>query len=162
MNALIESSYWKSSAFMWTYDDWGGWYDHVKPPQVDKFGYGFRVPGAAREPIRAAGYIDHTTLDFTSILKFIEENWNLKPLASRDANANSIAGAFDFTAAPRSPAIVRRARVTAAHPEALDHLPGVRAIAVVLTALLIALPRRTNARRRGHRWGAVAMRAAST
>jgi phospholipase C len=44
INALMSSSAWDSSAFMWTYDDWGGWYDHVPPPQVDEYGYGFRAP----------------------------------------------------------------------------------------------------------------------
>ena len=110
MSGLIESQYWKSSAFIWTYDDWGGWYDHVKPPRVDKLGYGFRVPALLVSPYARRGHIDHTTLDFTSVLKFIEDNWNLKPLASRDANANSIAGAFDFSQTPRSPAIVAAVR----------------------------------------------------
>ena len=81
---------WKSSAFMWTYDDWGGWYDHVRPPQVDRYGYGFRVAGAAGQPVRPRGYVDHTPLDFTSILRFIEENWGLQPLASRDREGEHV------------------------------------------------------------------------
>jgi phospholipase C len=106
MNALIASKYWDSSAFTWTYDDWGGWYDHVKPPKVDKWGYGFRAPALLVSPYARRGYIDHTTLDFTSYLKFIEQNWNLRPLGPRDAKANSIIGAFDFSQTPRSPAII--------------------------------------------------------
>ena len=50
VNALMRSPSWDSSAFMWTYDDWGGWYDHVKPPQVDEYGYGFRVPALLVSP----------------------------------------------------------------------------------------------------------------
>ena len=73
---------------MWTYDDWGGWYDHVKPPQVDPYGYGFRVPALLVSPWARHGYVDHTQLDFTSMLKFIEENWGLAPLAARDAAAH--------------------------------------------------------------------------
>jgi phospholipase C len=106
INQLQRSSSWKSSAFTWTYDDWGGWYDHVKPPQVDSYGYGFRAPALLVSPYARTGYVDHTTLDFTSILKFIENNWSLQPLAQRDARANSIGSAFDFSQAPRKPRFV--------------------------------------------------------
>jgi len=105
-SALIASRAWKSSAFMWTYDDWGGWYDHVPPPRVDRYGYGFRVPAVLISPYARRGFVDHTTLDFTSMLKFIEDNWSLKPLARRDAKARSIAGAFDFSAPPRPAALL--------------------------------------------------------
>jgi phospholipase C len=106
INSLQQSSAWKSSAFTWTYDDWGGWYDHVRPPQVDRYGYGFRAPALLVSPYARRGYIDHTTLDFTSILRFIEENWSLPPLAQRDARANSIRSAFDFSQPPRAPEFV--------------------------------------------------------
>jgi len=101
INSLIASPEWKSSAFLLSYDDWGGWYDHVKPPRVDKYGYGFRVPAILVSPYAKRGFVDHTQLDFTSILRFIEDNWRLKPLTSRDAHANSIATGFDFRQAPR-------------------------------------------------------------
>ena len=87
INELMRSPHWNSSAFMWTYDDWGGWYDHVTPPQVDAYGYGFRVPALLVSPYARKGYVDHTTTDFTSVLKFIEENWRLAPLAERDRKA---------------------------------------------------------------------------
>jgi phospholipase C len=103
---LMDSSSWRSSAFLLAYDDWGGWYDHVKPPQVDNFGYGFRVPAILVSPFARQGYVDSTTLDFTSILRFIEDNWSLRPLTRRDATAKSIAGGFDFKAAPRLPSFV--------------------------------------------------------
>lgn len=102
LQALIQSKAWSSSAFMLTYDDWGGWYDHVPPPQVDEYGYGFRVPALLVSPYAKRGYIDSTTLDFTSILRFIEQNYDLEPLATRDAQANSLEGAFDFTRPPRA------------------------------------------------------------
>lgn len=101
INALSRSSAWPSSAFLLTYDDWGGWYDHVAPPQVDADGYGFRVPALLISPFSRQGVINHTQLDFTSILRFIEDNYHLAPLATRDATANSLASAFDFDAAPR-------------------------------------------------------------
>lgn len=106
INALMDSSAWRSSAFLLAYDDWGGWYDHVQPPQVDRFGYGFRVPAILVSPYAREGYIDSTTLDFTSILQFIEHNWGLRPLTHRDATAKSIAGGFDFAAAPREASFV--------------------------------------------------------
>jgi phospholipase C len=110
VNALMRSSSWKSSAFMWQYDDWGGWYDHVRPPQVDAHGYGFRTPALLVSPYARRGHIESSTLDFTSILKFIEENWGLKPLAARDRKAKSIARAFDFTQPPREAAFLSRDR----------------------------------------------------
>jgi len=88
IQALMQREAWYSSAFMIAYDDWGGWYDHVNPPQVDEYGYGFRVPALMIGPYAKRGYIDHTVLDYGSMLKFIEENWGAKPLATRDAQAN--------------------------------------------------------------------------
>ena len=100
---LMRSSAWDSSAFMLAYDDWGGWFDHVTPIQVDAYGYGPRVPALLISPYAKKGYIDHTVLDFTSILKFIEQNWSLATLATRDTNANDFLEAFDFNQSPRSP-----------------------------------------------------------
>lgn len=110
---LMRSSSWNTSAFMLLYDDWGGWYDHVTPPQVDAFGYGLRVPGILVSPFARQGYVDNTQLDFTSVLKFIETNWNVAPLASRDATANNFLSAFDFTHVQRAPAFLLSARATA-------------------------------------------------
>jgi phospholipase C len=89
----MRSSAWSSSLFTLSWDDWGGWYDHVAPPQVDADGYGFRVPAIFVSPYAKTGTIDNTTYDFTSVLKFIEDNWSLAPLTGRDATANSIADA---------------------------------------------------------------------
>jgi phospholipase C len=110
VNALMSSSSWNSSAFMWTYDDWGGWYDHVPPPSVDPYGYGFRSPALLVSPYAKKGHIDSTTLDFTSELKFIETNWGVDPLAERDRNANDIRSAFDFDAPAREPFLLGRSR----------------------------------------------------
>jgi phospholipase C len=101
VNALMMSEAWDTSVFQWAYDDWGGWYDHVAPPQVDEYGYGFRTAAQMVSPYAKQGYIDSEVHDFTSILKFIEENWSLPPLATRDANANSIATGLDFEQEPR-------------------------------------------------------------
>ena len=81
VTALARSEAWRSSAFMWTYDEWGGWFDHVRPPP----GRGFRVPALLVSPYARRGVVDSTPLDHTSILRFIEDNWRLAPLAARDA-----------------------------------------------------------------------------
>jgi phospholipase C len=110
LTSLMRSESWESSAFMWTYDDWGGWYDHVPPPQVDEYGYGFRAPTLLVSPHAKRGYIDSTELDFTSMLAFIEHNWGLEPLAERDRNADPFFGAFDFQSDPREPVLLDRVR----------------------------------------------------
>lgn len=99
---LMRSSSWNSSALLWTHDQSGGWYDHVKPPVVDEFGLGLRVPAMLISPYAWAGKVDNTVLEHNSILKFIEYNWDLAPLSRRDANANNILGAFNFETGPRA------------------------------------------------------------
>src|SRR5436189_5835112 len=79
-------------------------------PQVDKYGYGLRVPALLISPYARKGYIDNTELDFTSILKFIEMNWSVAPLAERDAKANNFVSAFDFKQSPRPPEFLPLAR----------------------------------------------------
>ena len=111
IQALMRSSAWDSSAFLVTYDDWGGWYDHVPPPQVDEHGYGMRVPAFMVSPYAKRGHIDSTVLDFTSIMTFIEQNWGIEPLAERDAKSNNFLTAFDFSAPPREPVFIPFERV---------------------------------------------------
>ena len=103
ITALMQSSSWSSSLFVLTWDDWGGWYDHVPPPQVDANGYGMRVPALFVSPYAPPGRIDSTTYDFTSILRFIEDNWELQPMTARDAAANSVGTALDFSGPARQP-----------------------------------------------------------
>lgn len=114
IQALMQSDAWYQSAFLVTYDDWGGWYDHVSPPQVDEYGYGFRVPALLVSPFARHGYVDNTTLDYTSILRFIEDNFDVPPLSERDAQANSFIGAFDFSQPPRQPRFIPLERVESA------------------------------------------------
>src|SRR5207247_7086279 len=83
INQVMQSRYWSSTAIFLTWDDFGGWYDHVPPPQVDEVGYGFRVPLIVISPYARHNFIDHTQADHASVLKFIETNYGLPPLASR-------------------------------------------------------------------------------
>jgi phospholipase C len=148
---LMRSPVWDSSAFLWTYDDWGGWYDHVPPPAVDDYGYGFRVPALLVSPYARRGYVDSSTLDFTSILKFIEENWHLDPLAERDRRAASFMGAFDFASPPRSPVILsdERGRTKADRPRAGPVYAGYSGATLLMAALVLyaALSGRRRARK---------------
>jgi len=106
VNAVMSSQYWNSTAIFLTWDDWGGWFDHVPPPQVDAYGYGFRVPCLIISPYAKEGLIDNTQGDFTSILKFIETTFSLSSLSSRDAQANDLMEAFDFAQPPSPPLVL--------------------------------------------------------
>jgi phospholipase C len=124
VTALARSTSWPHSAFVWTYDEWGGWYDHVPPPA----GRGFRVPALLVSPFARRGAVDGTTLEHASIPRFIEHNWGLRPLSRRDARANDITSAFDFAAPARAAEIVpaTRAPDPDREPRPVGHLPLVR------------------------------------
>ena len=106
INALMQSPYWKNSVIVLTWDDYGGFYDHVPPPEVDAYGYGPRVPTIVISPYAKQHYVSHETYDFTSVLKFIEQRWNLKHLTARDDRANNMADVFDFDQPPASPLVI--------------------------------------------------------
>ncbi len=103
VNAIMQGPQWRSTAIFITWDDYGGFYDHVSPRQVDPFGFGFRVPLLVISPYAKQGYIDNTLGEFSSVLRFIEDNWGLTQLTARDAAADNLSQAFDFTQEPREP-----------------------------------------------------------
>ncbi|MFC5994859.1 alkaline phosphatase family protein [Pseudonocardia hispaniensis] len=134
--ALAQSPYWSSSAFMWTYDAWGGWYDHVPPPQEGLDGYGFRVPALLLSAYSRRGAIDHTQLDHTAVLRFIEDNWGLPALGERDARSPGLMGAFDFAAGPRPPQLLSRERpVARTAPTAVVYLTYGMALLIAVAGL---------------------------
>ncbi len=96
VQAIQNSPYWKDTAIFITYDDFGGFYDHVPPPKIDRWGPGGRVPMLIISPYAKKGFVDHTQYDHTSTLKFIETRWGLEPLTTRDSAANDMTNAFDF------------------------------------------------------------------
>jgi phospholipase C len=75
INAIMRSPDWRSTAIFLTWDDWGGFYDHVRPPRVDGNGYGLRVPGLVISPYARRGHVDHQTLSFDAYNKFIEDDF---------------------------------------------------------------------------------------
>jgi len=102
LNAVMQGPDWNSTAVFVTWDDFGGFYDHVAPPQVDQFGLGPRVPLLIISPYAKAGYVSHTVYEHTSVLKFIETRYGLKALTSRDAAANNMLDSFNFAQAPQA------------------------------------------------------------
>jgi phospholipase C len=101
LNAIMESPMWKDTAVFLTWDDYGGFYDHVPPIELDPFGLGIRVPLLTISPYAKERVIDHRQAEFSSVLRFIEDNWGLTQLTERDAMANNLAYNFDFTQEPR-------------------------------------------------------------
>ena len=115
VNTVMQSNYWNSTAIVVTWDDWGGFFDHVPPPQVDKFGVGFRVPAIVISPWAKPHYVDHTQYEFGSLLKFAETTFNLPSLGTRDANSSNMLGMFDFSQTPL-PTLVEPANFFLAAP----------------------------------------------
>jgi phospholipase C len=101
VNAIGNSPYWSNTVIFVTWDDWGGRYDHVPPPQIlNAYEYGFRVPMIVVSPYAKAAHISHRMHDFGSILKFVEETFNLPSLGYADAPADDLSDCFDFTQIP--------------------------------------------------------------
>lgn len=108
VNAIGNSSYWANTAIILTWDDWGGWYDHVPPPKViddgtswgSGYAYGFRVPLVVISQFAKAAYISHVPHDFGSILNFIEQVFALPSLGYADAHADNLSDCFNFSQTP--------------------------------------------------------------
>ncbi len=106
INDVMKSQYWSSSAIILTWDDYGGWYDHVAPPQLDKNGLGFRVPAIIISPYAKHSFIDGTQSEFSSTLRLIETVFHLPSLGTRDATSSDLLEAFDFSQKPSSPLVL--------------------------------------------------------
>lgn len=121
VNAVMEGPAWESSAIFVTWDDWGGFYDHVEPPKVDSLGYGIRVPGILISPWARGSTIDHQTLSFDAYLKLIEDLFlegkrldpdtmsrpDSRPLVREEVPIlGDLLRAFDFTQEPLPPLVL--------------------------------------------------------
>jgi phospholipase C len=121
INAVMKSPFWNNTVIFLTWDDWGGFYDHVQPPVVDQNGYGFRVPGIVISPWVKPGVIDHTGYSHDSYLRFIEDIFldgarldpktdgrpdNRPTVRENVAVLGDLLGEFDFTQTPIPPLIL--------------------------------------------------------
>jgi len=121
VNAVMSGPDWDSSAIFLSWDDWGGFYDHVTPPSVDENGYGLRVPGIVISPYAKSGYIDHHILSFDAYDKFIEDDFlggqrldprtdgrpDPRPDVREDVSIlGNLTADFDFSQAPRAPILL--------------------------------------------------------
>ncbi len=123
LNALMQGPDWSSTAVFIAWDDFGGFYDHVAPPRVDEYGLGPRVPALVISPYAKPGYVSHVQYDHTSVLKFIETQFGLAALTSRDAASADFSDAFDFTQTPQAPLVLQTRHCPAAAPDSISFLP---------------------------------------
>ncbi len=102
VNAIGQSQYWSSTAIFVTWDDPGGWYDHVPPKMLDYDGLGFRVPLLVISPYARAAYVSHTNYELASLIKFVEERYGLSALSVSDSRATAPTDCFNFAQRPRA------------------------------------------------------------
>jgi phospholipase C len=137
VHAFMESPQWKRGALFIVYDEWGGFFDHVRPPRVPDirndsnptkdFGLmGLRIPAVVVSPYARRGYVSHTIFGFESILKMIEYRFGVAPLTRRDAYAQNIARSFDWVSKPRLALPSLPSPAAAASPACTNQLPGLK------------------------------------
>jgi phospholipase C len=122
VNAVMRGPNWKSTAIFLTWDDWGGFYDHVTPPIVDRNGYGLRVPAIVISPYARRGFVDHQILSFDAYAKFIEDDFlqgerldpttdgrpDPRPLVRENVPIlGNLMRDFDFRQKPRRPLLLK-------------------------------------------------------
>jgi phospholipase C len=140
VNAIMQGPNWSSTAIFLSWDDWGGFYDHVVPLTVDQNGYGLRVPGIVISPYAKQGYIDHQTLSFDAYLKFIEDDFlssqrldpttDGRPDPRPDVRENvpvlgDLLNDFNFSQTPRQPLLLAPVPGNPAPTPAVPNTPSV-------------------------------------
>jgi phospholipase C len=123
VNAIGQGPSWNSTAIFIIWDDWGGWFDHVPPPQLDPMGLGFRVPLIVISPYAKHGYVSHVQRESASLLHFAEATFGLAPVAASDARADALMDCFDFTQSPAPFVPFKTSRTPASFYHAPDSRP---------------------------------------
>lgn len=109
LNAVMKGPQWPNTALFFLWDEWGGFYDHVEPPVVERwddgrpYRYGHRAPCIVISPYARSGYVSHTLYSHVSLLRFAETIFDLEPLTERDAEADNMLDCFDFDQSPLQP-----------------------------------------------------------
>jgi phospholipase C len=131
VGAIMNGPDWDSTAIFVFWDEWGGFYDHVAPPQRGNISFGFRVPLIVISPYTRVGagtrggFVSHTFFAFESLIRFVDANWALPPLNPRVARANDMMNLFDFDAPPR-PRLTLKTRACTPLTPAQRHLRASR------------------------------------
>ncbi|HEY8687475.1 MAG TPA: alkaline phosphatase family protein [Chloroflexota bacterium] len=107
INAVMQSKYWKDTVIFLTWDDFGGFYDHVAPPKLDYISLGPRVPTIVISPYARPHFIDHSPLEFDSLSRFFEQDFHLPALTARDRLAASMLSSLDFHQKPLPPMLLK-------------------------------------------------------
>lgn len=141
INSVMRGPDWSNTIIILTWDDFGGFYDHVAPPVRSLTGFGPRVPTIVISPYARAHVVDHTVYDFNSVLKLIEDRFMLSPLLSGDGSAMSIANTLDFNQRPLRPTVIRQQKCPASdyhiayqlrgNVEAVSRQPGQALVTLV-------------------------------
>ena len=120
VNGVMQGPDWNTTAIFISWDDWGGFYDHVSPPKIDYYGLGIRVPGLVISPYARQGYIDSNVYSFESWLRIVEERFSIDPMTARDTSAMDMISAFDFNQQPRPPIVLSATREGSPYPQPLQ------------------------------------------
>jgi phospholipase C len=124
LNAIMRGPDWPHTAIFLTWDDFGGFYDHVPPPRFNLLSLGPRVPTIVISPYARPDFIDHTTYEFSSVLKFIEARFNLPPLSRYDATSENMLNSFDFSQKPLPPLLLKQRKCPPGSYQTSTYLSG--------------------------------------
>ena len=142
ISAVMNGPLWNSTAIFLTWDDFGGFYDHVPPPTTDQFGLGPRVPMIIISPWAKHGFVSHTQYEFASVLKFMEKVFNLQktlnPLRDGDPSLSDMEDAFDFTQNPPPPPVLTQRQCSPVATKSLTFPPAEIGKPGVTRSVLIA------------------------
>jgi len=141
VNHVMQSQYWPSTAIILTWDDYGGFYDHVPPPQVDVFGYGPRVPALVISPWAKPGHVDHTQYEFSSMLRMAQTVFGLPSVTNRENITSDMMNSFDFSQSP-NPALILPTDLVCPCGQTLPVIYLAASVSLLVAVVVLVLVRR--------------------